>query len=124
MDMELVYKAQMLQRESEEVEGNLRLVEEQIGELDIFQKNLVELKESKGKEMIASVGKGVYIKGDVKDDKLFVEVGAGVVVRKTPDETRETVEGQAMRLKEVRIQLIGHLENLGMHILKFWSFLF
>ena len=114
MDMDMIYRAQMLQKESEESERNLQMVEEQISELELFEKNLGELKDSKGKEMLASLGKGVYIKSDIKEEKLFVEVGAGVVVRKTREETKKTIEGQIRRLKEVRIQLIGQLEEFKM----------
>jgi len=114
MDMDMIYRAQMLQKESEESERNLQMVEEQISELELFEKNLGELKDSKGKEMLASLGKGVYIKSDIKEEKLFVEVGAGVVVRKTREETKKTIELQIGRLKEVRIQLIGQLEEFKM----------
>ena len=62
------------------------------------------------KEILASLGRGVYIKGKIEDNKkLFVEVGAGVVLKKTPFETRNIIEEQIRRFEEARMQLLGQL---------------
>ena len=42
--------------------------------------------------------------------KLFIDVGAGVVVKKTPEETIEIVKEQILRLQEARVQISSQLE--------------
>ena len=108
---ELFQRAVMLQRQSEETEQQLKFVEEQIAELEKFKEGLKNLRESKEKEILANLGKGVYVKSEIKDrEKLFVEVGAGVIVKKTPGEAMRVVEEQTARFENARVQISEQLE--------------
>jgi prefoldin alpha subunit len=111
MNIELLQKAQMMQRQSEEAERGLQVIDEQINELEKFNDNLDFLDKSEEKEILANLGKGVFIKSDIKDKKLFVEVGAGIIVRKSAIETRDVIEKQIKKFKEARIQILGQLEE-------------
>jgi prefoldin subunit 5 len=42
---------------------------------------------------------------EVKEKNLFVSVGAGIIVKKSPKETIKVIEDQLMRLKEAKMQL-------------------
>ncbi|MFH1290175.1 MAG: prefoldin subunit alpha [Nanoarchaeota archaeon] len=109
---ELLQRAMMLRQQSEEVEKQLNFVNEQLGGLEQFSENLKVLEEDKEKEMLASLGKGVHMKVERKEDeKLFVEVGAGVVVRKTPKEARKVIQEQVKKFQEARVQLRAHLQE-------------
>jgi len=114
MEQEILQKAMMLRAQSEETEKQLGFVGEQVQELEGFLETLEELKGSDKEEILANLGKGVYAKADrLKDEKLFVEVGAGVLVRKSPDEAKEVIEGQLRKFKEVQIQLREQLEGFA-----------
>jgi prefoldin alpha subunit len=108
---EILQKAMILREESEESEKQLEFVQQQITELDEFSKTLEELEKNTEKEMLAPIGKGVYAKAIRKDEKLFVEVGAGVMVRKTPDEARKIIEEQIKKFTQTRVQLTAQLEK-------------
>ncbi len=112
MNEEILQRAVMLQQQSQEAEKQLAFVDEQIGELEAFSKNLDFMDKSQEKEVLASLGKGVFVKSDIKDKKLFVDVGAGVLVRKTASEAREVIEGQLKKFMEARVQVAGQLEAL------------
>ena len=107
---EILQRAMTLKEQSEESENQLNFVMQQIRELLEFSKILEELEKNKEKEILAPLGKGVYAKADRKDEKLFVEVGVGVVVRKTPKETKKVIEDQLKKFSEARIQLTAQLE--------------
>lgn len=101
-----------LRQESQEVEQQLNFVVQQINELEVFSKNLEDLQNQKEKEILASLGKGVYVKAKRNgEEKIFVEVGAGVVLKKSILETREIIEGQIKKFKNARIQLSQQLEG-------------
>ena len=101
----------MLKQQSEEAENQFDFVNRQINELEQFSKGLKELEKEKEQEILAPLGRGIYTKAKKNiNEKLFVEVGAGVVVRKSPEETREIIEGQLKKFDEARIQLITQLE--------------
>ena len=111
MDQAEIMQIALVERQAQELEGHLQIVDSQIIELDSFMKTLEELISTKEKEMLSSLGKRVYIKTKIEDaEKLFVEVGAGIVVKKTPHETLDVVKAQIKRLKEVRMEISGQLQ--------------
>jgi prefoldin alpha subunit len=98
---------------SKELEEKIGIVDKQIYELQHFQVHLGEIDKNKEKEILASLGKGVFVKSEIKDDKLFVDVGSGVLIRKDSREAREVIEDQLRKLGEMRLVVQGHIEKLG-----------
>lgn len=111
MDAELVFQASILERQANELEQNLQLVEAQVNQLEEFKKSLAFLEKSKDNEILSPIGRGVFIKSEIKDkEKLFVEVGSNIIVKKTPEETKKIIESQVSRLKQARVQIAAQLE--------------
>jgi|SRR3989339_18572 len=104
-DQEALFQASMLENQSQEMEQRLNMVVQQVMELQEAKSNLVFLRDSKEKETISSLGKGIHLSTEIKDKKLFIEVGAGILVRKTPDQIIEVIDSQVKRLSEVRAQI-------------------
>ena len=69
-----MFKLQATHQQSQEIEEKFKIVEQQLSELELFSVNLDDLKKNKSKEMLAPLGKGVYLKAEAKEDKFFVEV--------------------------------------------------
>jgi len=111
MKEELLMKASLLKQESEETEKGLDFVNEQISELEKFLQALDSIKDKNNREILAPLGKGVFMKAKKEDSKLFIEVGDGVVVRKTPEATQKVVEEQIKKFQDARIQLKAQLEE-------------
>jgi len=111
MNQELILQASFLERQSQEMQNSLELIEREILDLEKFDLNLKVLSESREKEILAPFGKGTYIKSEIIDKKLFVEVGAGVIVKKTPEEARSLVQIQIRSFREARSSFIVQLEN-------------
>ncbi len=110
MDAELIYKAQAVQKEIQEMEGHANLIERELGELHQFKKDLESLEKSPHREVLSSLGKGVFMKTEMKEKELFVEVGAGVIVKKTPSQTREVIDSQIKKISEARLHTLSRLE--------------
>ncbi len=111
MNEELLVRAQTLQNESQEVEQNIKIINEHIEDLAKFAENLDSLDKSEEKEILASIGRGVYIKSKIDEDKkLFVEIGAGIIVKKTPAETKKVIAEQLKKFEEAKLQLRTQLE--------------
>ena len=113
MDDELIIKLQETHRQSQEIEEKFKVVEQQLDELQKFASSLEDLDKNSNKEILASLGKGVYIKSDIKDEKLFVDVGSGILVRKSIEESRQVVEEQSKKLNEMKIQLVAGNETIA-----------
>lgn len=111
MDQERILEITAIERQTRELEENMQIVESQIIELENFKRGLEEIKSSKEKEILSSIGGRVYIKSEIVDiEKIYVEVGAGVIVKKSPNATLEIVNSQILRLKEVRSQIASYLD--------------
>jgi prefoldin alpha subunit len=115
---ELMMELYKAQQQSKDLEEKMKMVEQQLTELQHFSFNLEELKNKKENEMLASLGKGVFIKTEIKDDKLFVDVGNGVFLRKTLDEANEVVADQIKKLSEMKLQLAEENESINVGVRK------
>jgi prefoldin alpha subunit len=113
MDQEVVMKLERSYQQSREIEEKLGIVEQQVNELQMFETNLKELESIPNKEMLASLGKGVFVKADMKEKKLYVDVGSGVLIKKTPAEALVVVKDQMEKLGEMQAQLQGQYEVLS-----------
>lgn len=113
MDQNLLMEIQEGHGRFKELEEKIEVVDKQISELQIFERTLEDLKECDSQEILSSLGKGVFAKTKVEEKKLFVDVGSGILVRKSIDETKEVILDQARKLSEMRLQLTGEHEALG-----------
>lgn len=109
-------KASLLERQMRELENELEFVDREISELSKFNDNLDYLSASQDNVILSSLGKGVLMKAEIKERKLFVDVGAGVLVRKEPEDIKKILKDQIGRLAEARMRLLNKLhltkENL------------
>ncbi len=113
MNQELMMELEELNRHSKDNEERLKIVEQQILELKSFESNLGELESNKNKEVLASLGKGVFIKADLKEEDLFVEVGSGILVKKSLGDSKKIAEHQTKKLLEMKNQLLSENESIS-----------
>lgn len=121
MNQEQILQATFIEREAKEIQEKIGFVEQQILELESFSENLNHIDLTKEKEMLSSLGKGVFIKTEIMDKKLFVNVGNEILVRKTPSEAQGIIENQIRTFHEVRINLEKQLQILNDQITKILS---
>ena len=79
-EQELMFKAALLERQAEELNSNVSYIANQIAELEQFKETLKSIGDSKTKEVLSSLGKGVYVKTSMEDKNLLVSIGANVVI--------------------------------------------
>ncbi len=110
MDTELIYKAQAVQKEIEEMETHAGLIDQELGELQRFKKDLETLEKKEKPSLLSSLGKGVFMKTEAVEKELFVEVGAGIIVRKSSAQTQEVIDTQIKKISEARLHIVSKLE--------------
>jgi len=99
--------------EAQEIEERVSLINQQINELEEFNRGLEELKKSKEDKILASLGKGVFLPASLTEKQLYLGVGAGIYVKKSLDETKEVVLGQVRKLIEMKGDLMERDNILG-----------
>jgi prefoldin alpha subunit len=111
MNQEKIMEITGIEREARALEENLQFVDAQLWELENFSNTLRGIMENENKEILSSIGGRAFVKSKIEDSKkLFIEVGAGVVVEKSPEDTLEVVKEQSSKLKEIRVQIVSQLE--------------
>lgn len=105
----ILEKAQEMYRESEALEERKNFVEQQISELRNFNDELEKIN-ARG-EILASLGRGVFVRADMKED-FFVDIGSGVVVKKQLNEVRRIIEDQLGSLGKLGEETTKRLEEL------------
>ena len=113
---EILLKLSMLEQKSEEIKQQIEAVESQINELESLKMSLKKIDKSKGKEMLASLGRGIFIKTEIKDEKLFVNVGSKTLIKKTPSETIEIIDAQIKEMEEIKINLLRAIEQINVSL--------
>jgi prefoldin alpha subunit len=96
---------QMLDSHYRETAQQIEIVEQELEGLSEFLHSLEHLSKSNEKKMLSPLGRGIFMPADRRSEKLFVDVGAGVFVRKSVSDTLLVVKEQLSRLNEIHTQL-------------------
>tara|TARA_Y100000310_G_C20687731_1_gene820203 strand:+ start:2766 stop:3161 length:396 start_codon:yes stop_codon:yes gene_type:complete len=111
MDQSVIFHASQLQQQVQQLEESLKIIEQQTAELEQFSDNISFLEKSEEKELISSLGKGMFVKTELKDKDIFVDVGSGILVKKSATQSREIIESQLKKFKEARLHIMSQLES-------------
>lgn len=102
-------KAAMLEQQSQELTENISVLSNQINQLQKLNLNLGALK-TPGQDLLSPLGSGVYLKTSLRDENVLVNVGAGILIKKSPMEAKSMIENQIKSMHEAKLQLTGQLE--------------
>ncbi|MDP7506419.1 MAG: prefoldin subunit alpha [Candidatus Woesearchaeota archaeon] len=105
---------QMINNQIKQYQKQIQLFENQLIELDTLNQGIINIGSTKpGTEILASLGPGIFVKAELKDNKNFlVNVGSGTNVKKDASSTQELINNQAEQLKKLLEQSMGELQNL------------
>ena len=104
---ELIYKISLLQQKAEEIGKQIEAVMKGLQELETIRKTLENLEGKKGKEVLANVGRNIFIKTELKDEELFVDIGNKKIIKKNIKDTVVLINEQMKELSMIR----EHLEE-------------
>ena len=113
---EIIMQAAVLQQQSEETEQNLAFINNQLSELQEFGNDISFMAQNKGKEIFSLIGKGVYSRASLSDSDFFVNVGSGILVKKSREETKNIIYSQIEKLTEAKVQLMAQMENFHLKL--------
>jgi len=110
---ELIFKLSMFEQQIQQLQQQLQAVEQGIVEISSLNIGLDELKDSKGKEILAPIGRGIFAKTKLLSEELTVDVGGGNFVKKSIPETKKIIEKQINKLEDVKKDLNSNLEKVS-----------
>ena len=115
---EVMFKLSIFEQQIRQLQEQHQAVEQAIAETNSLTHSLEDLKDSKGKEIFASIGKGIFVRGEVKSEDLIVDVGGKRFVNKSIPETQELIKKQVKKLDEIKIEIEENLEKINEELTK------
>jgi prefoldin alpha subunit len=113
---ELNKKFMQFEQQIRQIQEQLGAVEQAIMDMSQIKMGLDEIKGKKGEEIMAPIGRGVYIKAKLLSEELTVDVGGKNFVGKSVDETKKLIEEQIEKLKNIKGELEMELEKINQEI--------
>lgn len=110
---ELIFKLSMFEQHANQLQQQIRSVEKGILDLNELVIGLEELNGKENEEMLAHVGRGIFIKTKIISEELIVDVGSKNFVKKTIPEAKKLIGEQIKRLETIKEELNENLEDLG-----------
>lgn len=87
---------QLLNQQIKKVQEQFLLFQQQLGELTSLETSLVEMRDiKKDVDMFSSLGSGIFVNSKIVDNEnVLVNVGAGIIVKKSVSEAVNLVKSQ------------------------------
>ncbi|HEB47148.1 MAG TPA: prefoldin subunit alpha [Candidatus Pacearchaeota archaeon] len=117
-NQEIMIKLGMFEQQIQQLRQQSQAVEESIIEITALNYGLGELEDSAGKEILAPLGRGIFVKTKLLSDKLTVDVGGRNFVKKSIPETKKIIENQIKKLNEIKEDLNRNLEEINQELIK------
>ncbi len=111
---EKLMKLSLLEQEANQINQQLQIIEHQIIELQILKLHLDDVEKTKEREeILASIGRNMFIQTSLSSKEIFVDVGAKTVLKKTPQEAKRIVDMDIEQMIELRNRIANELERLS-----------
>jgi prefoldin alpha subunit len=109
---ENIMQLQMIEQEVNQLGQQLQIIEQNISEIQQLNLGLEDLQNSDKKEILAGIGKGIYIPAEIKERTLLVEIGNKSLVKKSIEETKMIIKEQLEKMISFRLKIIERIKDL------------
>jgi len=108
-----ILEIRILEQQAKQFEEQVILIDQNIAQIARIQDDLDDIKDIKDKKILAPLSREVYLETKAESTKtVLVNVGAGVVVRKTTDETKKYMDKQKKMFSDARGKLSGEISKI------------
>lgn len=115
-NQELNQKFAEYENQIRQLQEQLRAVEQAIYDMKVISSGVEDLKGKKDEEVLAPIGRGIFVKTKLLSEKLTVDVGGHNFVEKTIDETKDLIKGQRDKLENVKVDIENKLKTIDSEI--------
>mgnify|MGYP001562352426 CR=1 FL=1 len=79
---DIIIRLAGLEERAKQIEQNIQIIEENSIDLERLKLGIEEIKDSKGKEILASIGRGIFVKAKLEGDEFLTDIGGRNFVKK------------------------------------------
>jgi prefoldin alpha subunit len=117
-EQELALRLSMFEQQIKQTHQQLQAVEQAIVDIISIDQGLDELVGSKDKEVLASIGRGIFVKTKLISEELIVDIGDKNFVAKDIASTKKIIQEQVEKLEKARTQLEEILDKINDELTK------
>ncbi len=120
---EKVIELNVLDSRLKEIQQQIQVIDQQLMELQILEKNIDEIKKAKkNSETLSSLGPGVFIKSTIaNNEEIFIDIGSKIIAKKTAEEAKELVKKRTEQIMNIRDIVVNEINNIVFQIQKIES---
>ncbi len=115
-DKEIQFKFQMFEQQIMAVQQQLQSVEQAL--VDMIELNLGLDDVEKDKEILAPIGRGIFVNAKTLSEELIVDIGGKNFVKKSIPDTKKLIKEQLEKLEKAREELNGELDKINQDLTK------
>lgn len=115
---EMMIKFQMFEQQIKAIQQQLQVVEQTILELEEMHVGMEDLIGGVDSEILAPIGRGIFVKAKVTSEDLIVDIGEKNYVNKSIPETRDMIKEQLVKLGDIKTQLEEELDKINGELTK------
>ena len=113
--MQKYMQLQQIDQNMKQLQKQIMMLDEQHQELNITKQALEDIKNTKpGAEILAPISGGIFIQGQLKDNKdVKINVGGNTVVKKSIPEAKKLIQKQIEEIKKIHQNMLSNLQDLA-----------
>jgi prefoldin alpha subunit len=115
----LVKELNTYQGQAEVLQQQIDTLNATITELQVAMDTLESVKGEDNKETLVPIGAGSFLITELKNtEEVIIGLGAGVAVKKTVDDAKETIAEQKKELEELKEKMASDLQKITEYIMQ------
>ncbi len=111
-------KFRVFEQQIMQIQEQLGAIEQALVDMTSISTGLDELVGKKDQEIMAVLGRGIYVKAKLVAEELTVDVGGKNFVEKSIPETKKLIDDQIEKIKEIKKSLEGELNKINEELTK------
>jgi prefoldin alpha subunit len=110
---EILLKLGMFEQQANVLQEQIEAIEKGVNELGNLSFGLDELRGGIGREILAPIGRGIFLPATISSETLTVDIGEKKFVKKSISETKEMIGEQIKKLINVKKELEERLIRIS-----------
>lgn len=110
---EILMKLNFFQQQSEKMQEHVQIINQQISEFEVLKLSLEKLDENSNKEILAPLGKGIFLKSKPLEREFFVNVGENIVVKRNTKDTCKIIDRQINELEGIKTKILENIQQIN-----------
>lgn len=113
---QMVTEINQLQQQGETITQQIEQLNTSLADITTAQEAVKGIKGAVGKETLVPIGAGCFIETELKSEDIIVGVGSDVAIKRTREETEETLKQDKEEVQKLINSLTEQLQKINEYI--------